>query len=144
MLPQKIEFLPGEGLRLNILVLEPVVGGEGCPALRFQVTLGKIGTGGKGQLRVDPHQAFQLGGGKAPQFLQQLPGALPKQGAAGLYPFPASGAHVFGGADQGNHPRYSRISAALVSGFALGNTFSTTPSSLRMKVERTTPMLTLP
>ena len=41
-------------------------------------------------------------------------------------------------------PRYAKISAALVSGFALGITFSMTPCSSMMKVERTTPMLTLP
>ena len=42
------------------------------------------------------------------------------------------------------NPRYSSISAALVSGFALGNTFSTVPSGAIMKVLRTTPMDTLP
>jgi|GEM_PF-3957586 len=40
--------------------------------------------------------------------------------------------------------RYSKISAALVSGFTLGITFSTRPSWSRMKVERTTPMETFP
>ena len=36
------------------------------------------------------------------------------------------------------------MSAALVSGFTLGITFSMTPVSSMMKVVRTTPMLTLP
>ena len=40
--------------------------------------------------------------------------------------------------------RYAKISAALVSGFTLGMTFSMTPLSSITKVERTTPMLTLP
>ena len=40
--------------------------------------------------------------------------------------------------------RYARTSAALVSGFTLGMTFSIMPFSSMMNVERTTPMLTLP
>ena len=40
--------------------------------------------------------------------------------------------------------RYSSISAALVSGFAFGITFSITPFSSMTKVERTVPKETLP
>jgi len=42
------------------------------------------------------------------------------------------------------NPKYSSISAALVSGLALGKTFSTVPSGAMTKVLRTTPMETLP
>ena len=40
--------------------------------------------------------------------------------------------------------RYSKISAALVSGFTLGMTFSITPFPSMTKVDRTTPMDTFP
>jgi hypothetical protein len=40
--------------------------------------------------------------------------------------------------------KYDKNSAALVSGFTLGITFSIMPFSSITKVDRTTPMLTLP